>query len=77
MNTMRTSKKIIGLMIKARRQEKEITPQQLADMLDVNRQYIWRLENGKINLTMDYLDKLILHLDCEHSDFLMVSIPRE
>jgi transcriptional regulator with XRE-family HTH domain len=71
MDTMRTSKEIIGIMIKRRREEKKITQQELAYLLDVNRQYMWRLENGKVNLTMDYLDKLILHLDCKHSDFLI------
>jgi len=66
---MRTSKEIIGMMIKLRRKEKMITQQQLATLLDVDRQYVWRLENGKINLTMDYLDKLIKELDCNHADF--------
>jgi transcriptional regulator with XRE-family HTH domain len=67
---MKDSKTIIGSMIKAKRIEKKITQQQLADLLNVDRQYIWRIENGKINLTMDYLDKIILHLDCETTDFL-------
>jgi transcriptional regulator with XRE-family HTH domain len=66
---MKTSREIIGVMIRARREEKKITQQQLAFMLDVNRQYIWRLENGKINLTMNYLDKIIAQLDCSHADF--------
>jgi transcriptional regulator with XRE-family HTH domain len=74
MNSKVTSKEIIGRIIKAKRQEKNISPLQLADMLDVNRQYVWRLENGKINLTMDYLDKLIVHLDCKVSDFIVTPI---
>ncbi len=70
MNSIRSSKEIIGTLIKHRRKQKKITQQQLADLLNVDRQYIWRLENGKINLTMDYLDKVIIQLDCDHHDFL-------
>jgi len=71
MNTLRSSKRIVGRAIKFNRLEKKITQQQLADLLDVDRQYIWRLENGKINLTMDYLDKIIDRLGCEYTDFFV------
>jgi len=64
-----TSKKIIGKMIKARREEKNITQSQLAGLLHIDRQYVWRIENGKINLTLNYLDKIILALKCTHDDF--------
>ena len=39
-----------------------MTLQELADLLQVDRQYIWKLENGKINMTLDYLDKIMQHL---------------
>jgi transcriptional regulator with XRE-family HTH domain len=71
---MKTSKEIIGQMIKVRRKEKKLTQQQLADLLEVDRQYIWRLENGKVNLTMDYLDNVIKKLNCTHADFILVSV---
>ncbi len=67
---MESSKEIIGKLIKYNRQLKNITPQQLATMLGVDRQYIWRMENGKINITLNYLDKIILNLNCKHDDFL-------
>jgi transcriptional regulator with XRE-family HTH domain len=70
----RTSRETVGKMIRMRRLEKEITPQQLADLLEVDRQYVWRLENGKVNLTLNYLDKLIHHLDCDHADFLIIPV---
>ena len=70
--TAKTSKKIIGKIIKARREEKKITQSQLAGLLDIDRQYIWRIENGIINLTMDYLDKIILVLGCTHNDFFAI-----
>lgn len=44
--------------------------QELAEVLNVDRQYVWRLENGKINLTLDYLDKIIKALNVKHEEFL-------
>ncbi len=71
-NSDKTSKEIVGLTIEKNRREKNISQQELADLLEVDRQYIWRLENGKVNLTMNYLDKIIKKLDCLQSDFLVV-----
>ena len=71
-NSDKTSKEIVGLTIEKNRREKKISQQELADLLEVDRQYIWRLENGKVNLTMNYLDKIIKKLDCLQSDFLVV-----
>jgi len=67
-----TSKKIIGTMIKAIREEKNITQSQLARLLEIDRQYLWRIEKGVINLTMDYLDRIILALNCNHADFFTI-----
>ncbi|MDN3677795.1 helix-turn-helix transcriptional regulator [Flavobacterium paronense] len=71
---MQTSREIIGMMIKSKREEKAISQQALGDLLDVDRQYIWRLENGKINLTLNYLDKVIEKLNCNQGDFLVLVI---
>jgi transcriptional regulator with XRE-family HTH domain len=67
-----TSRGVIGGMIRHRRKEKRMTQQGLADLLLVDRQYIWRMENGKINLTLDYLDSVIGKLNCDHVDFLII-----
>ena len=72
---MKSSKVIIGLMIKSRRKQKQFTQKHLADLLEVNRQYVWRLENGRVNLTMDYLDKVIIKLNCVQKEFIV--IPKE
>jgi transcriptional regulator with XRE-family HTH domain len=69
---MESSKVIIGKMIAYNRNKKKITQQQFADLLGVDRQYVWRIENGKVNLTLNYLDKLILHLNCTHGDFIVI-----
>jgi len=50
-----------------------MTLQELADRLGADRQYVWRLENGKINMTLDYLDKVMLHLKCKKEDFFNVN----
>jgi transcriptional regulator with XRE-family HTH domain len=71
---METAREIIGLMIKSKREEKAISQQALGDLLDVDRQYVWRLENGKINLTLNYLDKVIEKLNCKQADFLVLLI---
>lgn len=70
---MNTSREIIGRMIKAKRQAKNISQQGLGDLLGVDRQYIWRLESGKVNLTMNYLDKIIDKLECKQDDFLVIA----
>lgn len=72
---MKSSKVIIGLMIKSRRKQKQFSQKHLADLLEVDRQYVWRLENGRVNLTMDYLDKVIIKLNCVQKEFIV--IPKE
>lgn len=60
------------MMIVVQRKKNNMTQQQLALLLDVDRQYIWRLENGKINITANYLDKVIEKINCNHTDFLNI-----
>ncbi len=71
-NFASSSKQIIGVLIETHRKSKKISQQELANLLQVDRQYIWKLENGKVNLTMNYLDKVIKELSCIHSEFLVV-----
>ena len=61
-------------MIAKKRILKQFTQSEFALLLDVDRQYVWRLENGKINLTMNYLDKIIICLECNHTDFLVTAV---
>jgi len=67
-----TSREIIGAMINHKRLKKIITQQQFADLLEYRQAYIWKQENGKVNLTMDYLDKIEVEPGCLHSDFLVL-----
>jgi transcriptional regulator with XRE-family HTH domain len=64
-----SSKKIIGQLIRKYRLSKQLSQQQLADLLETDRQYVWKIENGKINLTLEYLDKIISKLKCASEDF--------
>jgi len=66
---VKSSKIIIGRIIKFQRKRKGFTLQELADKLEVDRQYIWKLENGRINVSPDYLDKVIEQMECAHEDF--------
>jgi transcriptional regulator with XRE-family HTH domain len=66
---VKTSKEIIGKKIKIQRKKKQMTLNELADKLNADRQYVWRLENGKINMSLNYLDKIIEKLGCRHEDF--------
>ena len=69
MNIEKHISPVVGGIIKSIREEKKITQTQLAHLLDIDRQYVWRLENGFINLTMDYLDKIIVALGCVPTEF--------
>ncbi|MBP7315911.1 MAG: helix-turn-helix transcriptional regulator [Chitinophagaceae bacterium] len=66
---MKKSKNIIGRIIKRQRKRLGLTLQELANLLEVDRQYVWKLENGKINMSLDYLDKIIDKLECNHYVF--------
>jgi transcriptional regulator with XRE-family HTH domain len=66
---MERSKNIIGGIIQRKRKKLGLTQQDLADRMEVDKQYIWKLENGKINMSLDYIDKVIDKLDCKHEEF--------
>ncbi|MBN8694592.1 MAG: helix-turn-helix transcriptional regulator [Bacteroidetes bacterium] len=61
---MSRTKALIGYRIKAKRIEMGLTQQELAAKLLVDRQYISKLEGGKINMSLDYLDKVLTELNC-------------
>jgi transcriptional regulator with XRE-family HTH domain len=69
---VKSSKNIIGSIIKSQRQKKGLTLQELADKLETERQYVWMIENGKKNISADYLDKVIEKLNCKHEDFFNI-----
>jgi len=68
------SKKIIGQMIKNQRLKCGLTLEELAKKMNTDKQYIWNLENGKINMSLDYLDKILKKLKCSHKEFFSPSL---
>lgn len=63
------TKELVGLLIKKYRTDRQMTQQQLADLLNTDRQYVSKIENGKTNLSLDYLDKIISALKLTNKDF--------
>lgn len=61
---MSRTKELIGKFIKVRRVELGLTQHELAVKLSVDRQYISKVEGGKINMSLDYLDKVLTELNC-------------
>jgi transcriptional regulator with XRE-family HTH domain len=65
-----TSREIIGQRIKFFREKNNLTQQELADLINSERQYVSKLEHGKKNMTLDNLDRIISALKCKQEDFL-------
>lgn len=53
----------IGDSIRVFREEKEYSQDDLAEIMEVNRSTISKIENGKFAITIDYIVKFGLHLD--------------
>ena len=51
-----------------------MTQQELADLVKADRQYIYKIEAGKKNITLDYLDKIAQALQVSQSEFLNTKI---
>lgn len=49
----------IGLILKKAREEKKMTQEQLADLVDKNRAYISRIENNGSNMTLKTLHEIV------------------
>lgn len=65
-----SGREIVGGKVKARRQQKKLTQEELGDLIDATRLYVCRIEKGEINLTLDYIDKLARALDVDQDYFL-------
>ena len=50
----------LGLKIKELRNQKNITQQELSDLIGVKRQYISQIESGEYNITIDTLNKIAI-----------------
>jgi transcriptional regulator with XRE-family HTH domain len=55
----------LGDKIRQVREERGYSQEQLADMMDINRSTISKIENGKFSITIDYLVRFSIFLDYE------------
>ena len=53
----------IGRQIQLLREKKGLSQEQLAEIMQVNRSTISKIEGGKFSVTLDYLIKLAWYLD--------------
>lgn len=61
---------LIGNRIKAKRKEKGITQENLAEKLSVSVGYISQLERGKTKISLDTLSKISDATDCDIADLI-------
>jgi len=59
----------VGSKLKARRIQKGLTQQELADKTGVSESYVCQIENGKM-VSLKKLEKLAHALDCQPRDLL-------
>lgn len=55
----------LGDKIRQVREQKGYSQEELADMMDINRSTISKIENGKFSITVDYLVRFSIFLDYE------------
>lgn len=55
----------LGDKIRIVREERGYSQEQLADIMNVNRSTISKIENGKFSITVDYLVRFSIFLDYE------------
>ncbi|MBU0489049.1 MAG: helix-turn-helix domain-containing protein [Bacteroidetes bacterium] len=62
-------KKRIGLRIKELRLEKKISQEALANIAEIDRTYMTSVENGRRNIAVVNLEKIIKALDSDFGQF--------
>ena len=55
----------LGDKIRQVREQRGYSQEQLAEMMDINRSTISKIENGKFSITVDYLMRFSIFLDYE------------
>jgi transcriptional regulator with XRE-family HTH domain len=59
----------IASRIKALRQEKKLTQEELAWKSDVDRTFMNHVENGRRNISLNSLEKILIGLEISFKDF--------
>jgi transcriptional regulator with XRE-family HTH domain len=68
-----TTKEIVGRKVKFFRKKNKLTQQGLGDLIDADRQYVWKVEHARISMSLDKLDRIIIALKCTQEDFLNIT----
>jgi len=66
---IKNSRYIIGGEIRKYREKKGLSQEQLANLMDISRATISKIENGKFAFSVDYLAKFAWHLDFDITIF--------
>ena len=61
---------VVGRNISRLRYERGITQEKLCELADVDRAYYQRVESGKRNMSLDYLERVRKALKCRWADLL-------
>jgi len=61
---------MLGEAVRARRLELEVSQERLAEMVDVHRNYVGKIERGEQNLTIETLVRFCRALRCSRSELL-------
>ena len=62
--------KLFGKKIRARRKERGLSQDKLAEKSKIDRSYIGRIDRGEVNITIDKLYTLADALECSPCDLL-------
>lgn len=62
-NFIKNTRLNIGVEIRKYREKRGFTQEHLADIMDISRATISKIENGKFAISVDYLAKFAWHLD--------------
>ena len=66
---IKNNRKIIGSEIRKYREKKGFSQERLANLMDISRATISKIENGKFAFSVDYLSKFAWHLNFDISIF--------
>ena len=74
-NAERRLARAVGAAIAGRRKAQGMTQAQLAELMNVEKETISRMETGAISPTLHRLAQLAMLLECEIADFLQTRTP--
>jgi putative transcriptional regulator len=72
-----TGIKAFGIHLRSLREMKDLSQQELADLSDVAKKTIQRIENGKYSVTMDVLISISKGLELNLDEMVAFKMPKE